>query len=171
MERSRITKEKGITKGSSKQYERQWKRRTVFLQVIPYECRPGELLSEVSNCDEKVLYWTALIDYLIMDPKIEGYKGTSEVVSDVRFKWSCEGFWSRFFEDHRVKVAKKAVRLTTQEMRAQIDKSDQNWKVPACKDMLVRIRGEYWKESDYGAEVTYSRGVYMAAALSYDTGA
>ena len=171
IERSRRAIEKGVTKGSSQQYDRQWRRWTGFLQLIPYEWRPSELLREVSDRDEKVLYLTAFIDYLIMDLEVKGHKEVSEVISGVRFKWACEGLGSEFFEDHRVKAAKKGGRLTTQEMRAQVDKSNQNRKIPACKEMLVWIREEYWKEDDYDAEASYNKGVYLAAALSYDTGA
>ena len=171
MERSRRAIEKGVTKGSSQQYGKQWKRWIGFLQVIPHECRPSELLKEVGDYDEKVLYLTAFIDYLITDLEIKGYKEVSEVISSIRFRWSCEGEVSDFFEDHRVKAAKKGGRLTTQEMRVQVDQSNQNRKVPACKEMLVWMRGEYWRENDYDAEATYKKGVYLAAALSYDTGA
>ena len=161
---------RGVTRGSSDQYERQWRKWTSFVRSLQEDIRPDNLLQSVEGKDEKVLYLMAFIDHVTMDLGVKGYKEVSEVVSGIRYKWAMAGIDSEFFEDQRVKAAKKGARLTTEEMREAVEKSSQNRKLPACREMMVWLRGEYWIDEDYSGEELYRKATYLAAAVAYDTG-
>jgi hypothetical protein len=169
-ERGKSMVRKGVTGGSAIQYKGHWSKWADFLGSIAEEDRPDEYLEEVVEAEDKVMFIMGFIWYLVEELGIKGAKEVSGVVSGVRFQWKKEGVDSSFFEDHRVRAAKKGARLTTEQMRAWARKSRDNRKLPAFWGMVQWLREELYKGSGWDADGMYNKGVYLAAAVAFDVG-
>ena len=169
-ERTRRMVEKGVTGGSSDQYQRQWKRWLGFLGTLPSSERPDNVLVEVHDENDKILILMAFVSYLVEELKIRGSKEVGGVLSGLRFEWNRQCLPSAFFEDPRVGAAKQGSRLTTGEMREYACKSKETRKLPVCTEMVSWLRGKLFAGSGYNAQGLYSKGVYLAAAVAFDMG-
>ena len=136
-ERTRRMVEKGVTGGSSGQYQRHWKRWLGFLGTLPLSERPDEFLLEVNDENDKVIILMAFLAYVVEELNIRGSKEVGGVLSGLRFEWNRQCLNSAIFEDPRVGAAKQGARLTTEEMREYAYKSKETRKLPVCTDMVA----------------------------------
>ena len=75
-----------------------------------------------------------------------------------------------FFDESVVKQAVKGARRSTEELRASAAEGEETQMLPAFMEMMMAMRKQLWEESDVDALGLYMKGVYIAAALSFDTG-
>ena len=149
--------EKGVTGGSSGQYQRHWRKWLGFLETLPREERPDEYLRQLEDENDKVMILMAFVVYVVEDLKIRGSKEVGGVLSGLRFEWNCQCLDSGFFDDPRVGAAKQGARLTTTEMREYAARSKETRKLPVCTEMVVWLRERFFAGADNSAEGLYSK--------------
>lgn len=109
-------------------------------------------------------YMAALYDYGYRGEKILRIMGG--IKQSMLFQHGC----IQCFNDPRVIQCRKSCRFTTDEIKAHILKQKDTTQLPINLDMVDHLREKLWVPGLWDKLATQNKAIYLAIALSFDTG-
>jgi hypothetical protein len=143
-----------------------------FLRLEDREARWGVCLEKCSSCDEKVQAVIFYMAWLSAHPR--SYRGEEifRPCRALRAMISRYGGDTQWFEDYRLKEARKAARHTNEEFRNKGREGliMNRAFLPLTFDMIDATRDETWGEDVWDRECLDKRGVDLAMRVGLDSG-
>ena len=158
-----------VTRGTSDDYARHWRRWQEFLGTIAVERRPQEYLEGVGDVGAKVKWMVLFIDYL-KNVVGMGAQEVGGVLSGVKFQWKRNCLDCDFFSSGAITQAKQGARMTTDQIRAAALRKEETKILPAVVEMVIYLRNKLWVKSGMDRRGLDQKGTYMALAISFDSG-